>query len=72
MTQSLQQAIQTLQTLPDEAQNIIAAKLFEEIKEAKWQTSFDRPESDKLFAKMQQEIRAVRKSGETLLSSKSV
>jgi hypothetical protein len=56
MTQSLQQAIQTLQTLPDEAQNIIATKLLEEIEEAKWQTSFDRPESDKPFAQMQEEI----------------
>jgi hypothetical protein len=60
MTQILQQVIKTPQTLPDETQNAIAAKLLEEIEDAKWQASFDRPESDKLFAKMQEEIRLER------------
>jgi hypothetical protein len=66
MTQILQQAIKTLQTLPDETQNAIAAKLLEEIEDAKWQVSFDRPESDTLFAQMQEEIRTARKNKETL------
>ncbi len=65
MTQVLQHALESLQSLPEEQQIAIASRLLEEIEEAKWAASFARSETDQLMQKMAQQIRAERLAGKT-------
>ncbi len=64
MTQVLQQAFDSLQTLPEAQQHEIALRLLEEIEEAKWQASFARSES--FLLAMSEKVRAERRAGATL------
>jgi DNA phosphorothioation-dependent restriction protein DptG len=65
MTQVLQQALESLNALPEAQQNEIAQRLLEEIEEAKWQASFDRPESKDFLQTMAEKVRAERRAGQT-------
>jgi hypothetical protein len=65
MTQVLQQALESLNTLPEAQQNEIAMRLLEEIEEAKWRTSFARPESNAFLETMAEKVRAERRAGQT-------
>jgi hypothetical protein len=65
MTQVLQQALESLNNLPEAQQNEIAMRLLEEIEEAKWQASFARPESKAFLQTMAEKVRAERRAGQT-------
>jgi hypothetical protein len=65
MTQVLQQALESLNTLPEAQQNEIAQRLLEEIEEAKWQASFARPESKDFLQTMAEKVRSERRAGQT-------
>jgi len=43
MTEQLQQAIEALQRLPDDAQNVIAERILEEIEEQEWNAIVSKP-----------------------------
>jgi hypothetical protein len=60
MTQVVQQALESLNTLREAQQNEIAMWLLEEIEEAKWQASFARPESKAFLQTMAEKVRAER------------
>jgi hypothetical protein len=65
MTQVLQQALESLNTLPEAQQNEIAQRLLEEIEEAKWRASFARPESKDFLQTMAEKVRSERRAGQT-------
>lgn len=60
MTQILQQALESLNALPETQQNEIALRLLEEIEQAKWQASFARPESKAFLQEMAEKVRSKR------------
>jgi hypothetical protein len=60
MTQVVQQALESLNTLREAQQNEIAMWLLEEIEEAKWQASFARPESKAFLQTMAEKVRVER------------
>lgn len=43
VTEQLQQAIEALQRLPDDAQNVIAERILEEIEEQEWNAIVSKP-----------------------------
>jgi hypothetical protein len=61
----LQQALESLNALPEAQQNEIAMRLLEEIDETKWQASFARPESMDFLQTMAEKVRAERRAGQT-------
>jgi len=57
MTEQLRHAIEAMQRLPDEAQNAIAARIWEEIEEQEWDAIVASPRGQRILHQLVKRVR---------------
>jgi len=65
MTEQLRHAIEAIQRLPDEAQNAIAARIWEEIEEQEWDAIVSKPRLQTHLRELGRQAIAEDKAGKT-------
>ena len=65
MTEQLRHAIEAMQRLPDEAQNAIAARIWEEIEEQEWDAIVSKPRVQTRLRELARQALEEDKAGQT-------